>query len=79
MVRQATQFDQEGNDLIDTLAASHIGKQALFVRAHSGGVAFHDGQVGVDMRRQIRLVDDQQIRAGNGRPALAWNFLSLAH
>src|SRR5699024_12804201 len=36
-------------------------------------------QTGSHIRRQINLIDHQQIRTGNSRPALSWNLVSFRH
>ena len=40
------------------------------------GVSFHDREVGADVRGQVRLVDDEQIGAGDARASLAGHLVS---
>ena len=42
-----------------------------FPSAHRGGVAAHDVEVGADHRREVGLVDDEQVGGGHAGPALA--------
>jgi hypothetical protein len=46
--------------------------------AHALRIPLHHVEIGADMRGQILLIDDEQVRAGDARPALARDFLALA-
>ena len=54
----------------------HIGPAAGVQRAHAPGVGFHHRQVGADMRREVGLVDDQQVALGDAGPAFARDLLA---
>src|SRR5262250_251481 len=56
---------------------AQVGEDERPLAAHALGVAFHHRQRGTDMRRQVRLVDDEQIRAGDAGSTLARDFLAL--
>ena len=40
------------------------------------GIALHHLERGADVRREVDLVDDQQIRLGDARPALARDLVA---
>ena len=46
---------------------------------HLQAVAPHDVQVGADVRRQVDLVDDQQVAVADARTSLAGNLVALGH
>ena len=44
--------------------------------AHALGVALHDLEDGADVRREVDLVDHQQVGAGDAGPALARDLVA---
>src|SRR6185369_7551160 len=46
---------------------------------HASRIRRHDLEIGSDIRSEIHLVDDEEIRAGDSRPTLARDLLALAH
>ena len=47
--------------------------------AHPARIAVHDVEVGADQRREVDLVDHQQVGAGDAGPALARDLLARRH
>ena len=66
----------ECNDLVDTRAMAQARKHKRTRSAHARRIDAHDLETGADMGRQVGLVNDEQVRARNTRPALAWNFFA---
>ena len=75
---QPAVLDDEVDHLLQALATRQIGEAEGPLAAHAGGVGLHHVEVDVDIRRQIALVDDEEIRAGDGRAAFARDLLALA-
>ena len=69
---------QEGNDLGHAFTALEICKDEGPRCPRLPGILPHPFKVDPDMRGKIGLVDQQQIGAGDRRPALAGNVLALA-
>src|SRR6478672_4551539 len=53
-------LDKAG-DLVDALAGAQIAEDEGTRAAHAPGIALHDGKRGADVRREVDLVDDEQI------------------
>src|ERR1700722_608495 len=68
--------DNELDDLIDTFPGFQIGEDKTPFAAHAFSVAVHHLEARADQRRQIDLVDDQQVGSGNPRAALARDFIA---
>src|SRR5262245_19244168 len=68
----------EPHDFADTLAAQEIGEDEVPCAAGLFGVSLHHGEIDADIRGEVSLVDDQQIGAGDGGPALARDLFALA-
>src|SRR5579883_2648157 len=66
----------EGGDLGDALVLLEIGKEKGAFAAHLARVPVHHLEARADQRREIDLVDDQQIRARDARPALARDLVA---
>ena len=47
--------------------------------AHAAGIARHHVEVGADERRQVGLVDDEQVGLRDSRAALARNLVAARH
>ena len=67
----------EGNDLRQPLLPEHVGEDIGPPAPNVFCIAFHHVKVGHNMRREINLVDDQEIGSPDVRPAFAWDFLTL--
>ncbi len=61
---------------IDPPQGTRHGRQTA---APGGRVAAHDVEVGPDQRREVGLVDDQQIGARDARTAPAWNLVAAGN
>src|SRR5437867_1003527 len=66
-----------GEDRIDSLTRLEVCEHEGAPAAHPARVALHDGQVGADVRCQVDLVDEEQVRAHDAGPALARDLLAL--
>ena len=75
-LRQTGRWQHEGADLLDPPPVPQPGEQERAVAAHAPRVPLHDLERGADMRRQVRLVDDQQVGASDRRAALARDLLA---
>src|SRR4029077_6230411 len=75
--REPALFNNEARNLMDALAAFHVGKDKRPVRAHSQRVGFHDLKVGTYQGCQVNFVDDQKIGPRNARAAFARYFFAL--
>ncbi len=53
-----------------------VGENKGLVSAHFAGVSVHYAQVRPDQGGEVGLIDDQQIRPGDARAALAGNFVT---
>src|ERR1041384_2536569 len=56
-----------------------VGEAERPVAAHRLRVARHHAEVRADVRREIDLVDDEEVRARDARPALARNLVAAGH
>src|SRR5437868_11142642 len=65
----------EADDAIEPLALLQIGHHERPLAPHPLRVGLHLLQRRTDMRREVDLVDHQQIRAGDARPALGGNLV----
>ena len=66
----------KSGDLGDALVLLQIGEDEGPLAAHLARVAVHHLEVGADQRREIDLVDDQQVGAGDAGPALARDLVA---
>ncbi len=71
---QPTALPDEVGDDIESDAGAHVRKDIGSDASHPLRVGLHHAQVRAHERRKIDLVDDQQIRARDARPALARDF-----
>src|SRR5690606_26838440 len=62
---------------VHAFPGEQVGKNPGTPAAHPDRVFLHHLQAGADVRRQIDLVDDQVVRAGDAGTALARDFLAL--
>ncbi len=75
---QPTALPDEVGDDIESDAGAHVRKDIGSDASHPLRVGLHHAQVRAHERRKIDLVDDQQIRARDARPALARDFSPCA-
>ena len=61
---------------IQPLPRQQIGEDERPVATHLAGVAVHHVEVGADVRGEVDLVDEQQVRAGNDGAAFAGDFVA---
>src|SRR5215813_12370150 len=66
-------------DFLDSYPLRHLREHRRAGAAHLSCVAVHHSQICSDMGREIGLVDDQEIRLGDSRAALARNLVSSGH
>ena len=66
---QPTLVLDETGDGVDTLAGAQIAEHERTRAAHALGVALHDRERGADVRREIDLVDHEQVGARDARAA----------
>ncbi len=74
---QPAMLDNEIDDLLQALAARQVGEAEGPFAAHAGGVAFHDVEIDVHIRRKVTLVDDEEVGASDGRAAFPRDLLAL--
>src|SRR5947199_134440 len=77
--RQEEVVADPGEHRIDALTRFEVREHDGAPAALLAGVALHDGEVGADVGREVDLVDDEQLRARDARPALARDFLALGN
>src|SRR6266850_8216405 len=65
--------------LVEPLSCLEIRKEIGQVAPHSLAVPIHHGQIGSDVRREIDLVDHQEIGSGDSRTTFAWNLITGCH
>ena len=68
-----------GHDLIEALLCFEIREDERQVPAHPSAISIHNVEIRADMRRQIDLIDHEQIGTSNSRPALARNLITGCH
>jgi hypothetical protein len=54
-----------GNNGIQPFAGKDIREREGKIAAHPAGIPIHDWQIGTHMRRQIHLIDDEEIWSSN--------------
>src|SRR5918994_6524456 len=64
---------------LDALARTQVREHEGSGAPHSRGILLHDGKARADMRREVDLVDDEEIGAGDARPALARDLLAARY
>src|SRR5262249_20136099 len=69
--RQPALLEDEARDLLDAGPSLQIREYERAFGPHALGIRRHDGEVRADQRRQVDLVDDEQVRAGDSWSALA--------
>src|SRR5438552_4028546 len=69
----------EAYDGVDALPCLKVGEDERPVAAHPTRVAVHDFQRRADQRREIDLVDHQEIGLGDSRAALARDLIAGGH
>src|SRR5262245_17430010 len=65
-----------GDDPVQPFTRLQVREHERLPAAHEARVALHDAEVGADVRRQIDLVDHQQVRARDARTTLARNLVA---
>ena len=73
---QHAAFADESDDFRQALTGFHVAEDERTCAALHLGIMRHDVERGADHRRQIDLVDDQQIGLGDARAALARDLLA---
>ena len=68
--------DDEVDDALDPLPCFKVGEDEGALAAHPLGVAVHDFEAGADQRREIDLVDDEEVGAGDAGAAFARDFVA---
>src|SRR5262245_57367887 len=63
----------------DSLAGLAICEQERLAAAHKVRIAFHDVEARTDVRREISLVDDQDVRLSNPWPVLARDLVTRSN
>src|ERR1022692_398462 len=66
-------LDHETDDRVGASTCLQIGEYEGPLAAHQPCVAIHDFQRRAHHRREVDLVDDEQVGLGNAGAALAWN------
>jgi hypothetical protein len=67
---------KEIHDALDAFAGFQIGEDEGPCAAHAPRVAVHDVEAGADQWGEIGLVDDEEVGAGNARPAFARDLVT---
>src|SRR5258708_12113152 len=63
-------------DSVDAFPCLQISEYEGAVAAHALGVSVHGFDAGADQRREIDLVDDKEVGAGDSRPAFARDLVA---
>src|SRR4051812_12861132 len=66
----------EARHRLDALARAQIREHERPPAPHPPGVLLHDGEARADMRREVDLVDDEKVGAGDPGTALARDLLA---
>ena len=66
----------DAHDLGDALAGPAVGEHERLAVAHQRRVALHDLEAGADVRREVGLVDDQDVRLRDARAVLARDLVA---
>jgi hypothetical protein len=77
--RQHAFAQDEINHAIQTLTGFQVREHERALAAHFARIAFHHLQRGTHVRRQIYLVDDQQVRSHDARAAFARDLVAGGH
>ena len=77
-VEQRVVHDPHGKR-VDVMARHAVGEEEGPVAAHEPGVALHDFEAGPHVGREVFLVDDEDIRLADARPALAGDLVPSGH
>ena len=72
-------FFNEAYDTVQTLMPQHVGKYLRALAAHALRVGLHEVEIGSAIGGEVNLVDDEEVGAGDRRPALARHFLPARH
>src|SRR5688572_28087347 len=75
ILQQALLLD-EPDDVIQALTGLEIGENERALAAHPLRIALHDFERRADHRREVDLVDHQQVGLGDARPALARDLVA---
>ena len=76
---EAAGAKDEACHVLQPVAGFEIGEQEGPLAVHHGRVAVPDAEIGADQVREVGLVDDQEVRAGNPRAPLAGNLVARRH
>jgi hypothetical protein len=71
-------FD-EADDVPEALAGLEVGEHERPLAAHAARIAVHHLQRGADHRREVDLVDDEQVALGDAGAALARDLVARRH
>src|SRR5271166_3558795 len=74
--RQPALVAEEGDHLIHPFAGLHVRHHERSALAHRRRVARHHFERGADVRGEVDLVDDEQVRAGDAGAAFARDFFA---
>src|SRR3954462_14776945 len=66
----------EARHRLDALAGAQVREHERARAPHPPGVLLHDEEARADMRREVDLVDDEKVGAGDAGPALARDLLA---
>src|SRR5262249_19544496 len=73
---EAAALDDEGGDLVHPLGVTQVGEDERARAAHAPRVTVHHVERGAHMRREVGLVDHEEIRAGDAGPALGRDLVA---
>ena len=66
----------EGDDAVEAVAAAHVGEDVGALAAHALRVRLHHLEIGADIRREVDLVDDEKVGAGDAGAAFPRHLLA---
>ncbi len=69
---------EPGDDGVEPDVVSQVGEAETALPPHPERVALHHLERGSDVRRQVDLVDHEEIGAGDSRPSFAWDLVAAS-
>ena len=72
---QSTPLDNKAGDCLNPFSCADIGKHKRPFSPHTAAIPVHNSEISSYMRRQINLVDHQQIATGDTGATFTRDFI----